>query len=158
MDDFFNASNPFLEYERIIYRLNVGDLIEIDRGSYKHWVICEKIDENGIIWCFHVTRVPIKKRNEKTGFDSMALIRCETLRDILSDNQELRLSKCRVNNQEKIAQKIMRREGIKQPDIKKLFEELHKRRDTIIEYDPKVSIFLYKDYFLQIISFKLFYD
>lgn len=74
MNNFFNSPNPFLEYKRIIYHLNVGDLIEIDRGSYRHWAICEKIDQNGIVWCFHVTRVPIKKIGQKSGFNSIACI------------------------------------------------------------------------------------
>jgi len=140
MDRFLNFSNPFLEYERIIYHLNAGDLIEIDRGNYTHWAIFEKIDENSIVWCFHATRVPRKKITQIPDFNTMACIRYETLHDILGDNQEIVLSKCRINNQEKAAQKLIEKEGIKRPDLKVVFEELHNIKDNIIEYDPKVSM------------------
>ncbi len=136
---FFKFSNPFLVYDgHFRHRLKSGDLIEIDRGKYKHWAICESIDKNGNIWCFHVTHVPLKMINEKVSNKMRACIIYETLPDILRAKQRLFLSKCRVNNQENFAKKLIKRKGIEEPDLKIIFNELHIKKNGIFDYDPKV--------------------
>jgi len=143
----FGSVGSYLEYDRIIYHLNSGDLIEIHRSSYKHWAICESIDENGTVWCFHVSGAPddsfCETNTKEVAFNGKACIKYEPLFDILKDNKSSRPSLCRVNNQQNMAQKMMKttRNGL--PDIKQVFKMLHNMKNTIVKYDLKVLVINY---------------
>ncbi|CAG2105492.1 unnamed protein product, partial [Medioppia subpectinata] len=90
-DSLSNVNSPWLTYEKIITTLNPGDLIEITRGTYSHWVMYHKQDMDDNYWCYHVTQ-----------FNDVAKIMYETLFNILGRSKE---AMCRVNNQDVNAQK-----------------------------------------------------
>ena len=53
----FGSVGSFMDYDRVVFHLSPGDLVEVHRGRYRHWVICESIDGTGTVWCFHMTAV-----------------------------------------------------------------------------------------------------
>jgi hypothetical protein len=137
MSGLFSDKNPFLEYDRFLNHLHRGDLIEIDRGKYRHWALCERI-QNDSVWCFHVTHVPNFKIKRENRPKYEACIRYQPLRDILLNSRRV-LSKCRVNNKVAKAEELMKKEGINTPpNINVIIDQLHGVIDHIVEYDPKV--------------------
>jgi hypothetical protein len=136
----FGSVGSYLEYERIIYHINSGDLIEIHRNSYKHWAICERIDENGIIWCFHVTGTQLIDNcndTKEVAFNGKASIKYEPLLDILKDNNCSTPSLCRINNQKIMAQNMLKTTRNQMPDTKEVFKMLHRLKDSFVKYDLK---------------------
>ena len=115
-----------------------GDLIEVHRGVYKHWAICESVEYCGdwqTIWCFHVG--VIYEEDTPHG-----VISYEPLTDILADSGHINPSKCRINNQETNAEYwIAKEDGLyKEPNLDRVFEELHEKKDKIrVKYDLKTK-------------------
>jgi hypothetical protein len=139
MRNWFRDSNPFLEYDTIIHQLHEGDLIEIDRGKYRHWALCES-KQNKNVLCFHVSKTPDFETKRENIPKIEACIRYESLINVLL-NEGKEMSKCRVNNQSSKAEELMKKEEIKSPpDINGIINELHEIAETIhtVEYDPKV--------------------
>ena len=133
--DAFGSDNPFLEYNRIIFELKRGDLIEIQRLVYRHWVICEKIDTYGTVWCFHVTASDPNQPINEIGFNGTAVLRYEPLEHILKDAADGTSSLCRINNQEEMALKMMASVGKEMPDLDQVFDYLHQNKDHTFDYD-----------------------
>jgi hypothetical protein len=143
--------NPFLQYHEFIYGLQRGDLIEIDRGKYKHWAFCES-KKNDSVWCFHVSKVANLEIKETKRFTYLACIRYELLSDILLNDGNI-LSKCRVNNQKSRVNDLMRKEKIIliPSRINEVIEELHEyvKKEPIVEYHPKVLLIYFRNYYLK---------
>ena len=145
----FGSTSSFLEYDRVIFHLKQGDLIEVYRKRYRHWVICESIDSNGTVWCFHVTAVwsdqtdddhniqPILRK--EIPFNGKALLKYEPLEDILKDTEDGIPSLCRVNNQQNMARKLLTAIGNQLPQLSEVFAVLHRLKNTILKYDLKAS-------------------
>ena len=146
--DSFGSTTSFLEYDRIKYHLSRGDLIEIHRNGYKHWVICEGIDSSGSIWCFHVTHTtPIDTHQpideviptKEVAFNGKALLKYEPLEDILKDTNDGKPSLCRKNNQQNMARNMLATVGNQLPDLNEVFAVLHRLKDRYLPYDLKAS-------------------
>jgi len=130
-----SSSDPFMEHDSIIKHLHVGDLIEINRGNYRHWVLCGEIEDKNI-WCFHVSKVP-KNANKRENVSKFEVcLKYELLKNILSYPN----SKCRINNQIKKAEQIMKKENIEMPNINDVLTDLRSKEGDVFEYNPQVSI------------------
>nr|CAD7652092.1 unnamed protein product [Oppiella nova]CAG2169279.1 unnamed protein product [Oppiella nova] len=114
----------FLTYDEIKEVVASGDLIEIQRKGYKHWVICES-NNQGTVWCYHVSSINSRAKNK-------VYVRYEPLIDILvkEDGTE-GWDVCRVNNQEREADKT----GLIARPLDQVFEELRTLVDQKVEYD-----------------------
>ena len=107
-DQLFGTVGSFLEYDELTKLVKKGDLIEVHRGTYRHWVICESIDSNGTVWCFHVTPVEKAKSmvnifgeseyyiGSKIVTEDKAVLKYESIDDILRDTPDQSPSKCHV--------------------------------------------------------------
>ena len=146
----FGSAGSFLEYDRVIYHVKQGDLIEIHRNKYKHWVMCESIDTTGNVWCFHITAVGHQSAEDEdtdqqialrkeVSFNGKALLKYEPLEDILKDTDDRQPSLCRVNNQHNMARKMLATLRNQMPDLKNVFKVLHRLKDTVFKYDLKAS-------------------
>ncbi|CAG2167104.1 unnamed protein product [Oppiella nova] len=122
----------FITYDEIRQVIKRGDLIEIWRSlieslrpGYKHWVICESIDDQGVIWCYHVTSL--------TKTDLLKVyVKYEPLIDILAKKDRTKgWDVCRINNQEQEAHKT----GLIARPLDQVFEELRTLVDQKVEYD-----------------------
>lgn len=148
-DSLSGSVGSFLEYDRVLFHLNPGDLIEVHRGRYRHWVLCEDIDESGTVWCFHVTAVgqydpeldaPFDESvriTKEVSFNGKAWLKYQPLDDILRDTPDQTLSKCRVNNQTGMALKMLNAVRNQAPDITQVFKRLHELKDRLFSYDLK---------------------
>ncbi|CAG2160827.1 unnamed protein product [Oppiella nova] len=105
---------PFLTYDEIKQVVASGDLIEIQRSGYKHWVICESNDndQGGTVWCFHVSS--INSRAKHKVYDG-------------TEGWDM----CRVNNQEQEADKT----GLIARPLDQVFEDLRTLVDQKVEYN-----------------------
>jgi hypothetical protein len=83
-------------------------------------VWCTAIDNDGHHWCFHVTG----ESNGSSGIGSMYL-KYEKLLDILTDPVSGKVSKCRVNNQEDIAQQMIVKYNLPPVNIESVVTNLH---------------------------------
>ena len=150
--DSFKNKTPFLDYERIVYHLSRGDLIEIKRNGYNHWVICESIDSYGTVWCFHVTLISIEPPLNHLEINSTetsttttitnsvnAILKYEPLQDILKDNSDGKPSLCRLNNQQKRAKQKLNGRDVCDRDLDELFKVLHQTKDRSTPYDLKTN-------------------
>jgi len=143
----FGSAGSFLEYDRVVFHLSQGDLIEVHRNKYKHWVICESIDSKGTVWCFHVTGVGQtyeEQNNEpflrkEIALNGKALLKYEPLEDIVKDTEDGKPSLCRVNNQQNMGRKMLTTIGNQLPNLNQVFRVLHSLKDTILKYDLKAS-------------------
>ena len=122
-------SGPFLEYNKIVSVVKLGDLIEIKRKEICHWVICRDIDSNGRIWCVHVTDSHGKK------IKGTSQVQYQLLEHILKDTDDGQPSLCRVNNQEDMALEVLAEHNMQPPDLNKVFESLDQMKGKIVEYD-----------------------
>ena len=126
-------AGSFLPYEKIITKLRPGDLIEVKRPGYAHWVMCGPIEKHDdivsgtIVWCYHIVRDKEQR--------SLARIKKETLWDILKDTVSPEPSLCRVNNQKNTAKKVLKKYNKKQPSISEVLEFLENSLDMIVKYD-----------------------
>lgn len=131
----------FLSYKELIAKdLNPGDLIEIDRGNYNHWVMfANKCQITGTHWCFHVTTTDgdFEKRRAMMSFvgsvRAAASIRKHKLKDIIEDNDTGKPSQARINN--KLAE-AMKKKCAPRP-IKKVIEHLEEQKDQTVQYNLK---------------------
>ena len=127
------------EYESIVCEMKKGDLLEIDRGVYKHWVMVESICSDATVWCFHVTTVERDQeqfQNEKS-FNGKAVLKYEPLIDILRDTVDGSQSPFKVNNQEHMARKHLAKSGKRAPDLSKVLQTLHVVKDRVVMYNIK---------------------
>jgi hypothetical protein len=138
-------AGSFKEYKDIKINIKKGDLIEIFRFEkelqiYRHWVIFEKKDERGNLWCFHVSgAVGEDNSAEEVVSNGKAQIRYEPLTIILRDNDSGEESLLRVNNQKRMAEAMLKAAKIEMPKIEDVFSMLHKLKDAIVKYDIKKS-------------------
>ena len=116
---------------------NRGDLIEVNRGTYSHWVICEDLEEefgqgDYTYNCFHVTDIIGK-------YVSIGQIRKEKLSDILANSGCKTPSKCRINNQKSNVQYWISKKGDlhKYPYLDRVFKDLNRMIGNQVIYDFK---------------------
>ncbi|XP_037044253.1 phospholipase A and acyltransferase 3-like [Bradysia coprophila] len=134
----YSGSKPsFLTYDDLIVNnLKPGDLIEIDRGNYNHWVMFVNKSENGSHWCFHVTTTSgdFEKKGavmSSVGSVSKAIasIRKHKLKDIIEDTDS-KPSKARINNKIEEANK---KKCASRP-IQQVIDQLEKLKDQTVPY------------------------
>ncbi len=113
--------NNFVEYKELIPHLIPGDLIEIKRKNYYHWVLFHK-KSKGHYWCHHV--IAGQSIKAKT-----ARLRYDPLFDILYYNKDRVTSMARINNKEEEAQ----RRGCRPNDLEKVFDLLKPYRNVVTE-------------------------
>lgn len=130
-----SASNAFMEYDKIIAFLSEGDLIEIHRCSYRHWVIFDKMDGDGNVWCFHVKSVRIDDNIINSSVNSKACIQYNTLLNILYDDRNQVPSKCRINNQQQIANRLIKKTNSSKPKINQVLSMLHYYKNVFVDYN-----------------------
>lgn len=129
----------FLSYKELVAKdLNPGDLIEIDRGSYNHWVMfINKCQTTGTHWCFHVTTTNgdfEKRRAVMSSIGSVsaaASIKKHKLKDIIEDNDSGKPSHARVNNKLEEANK----KKCTPRRIEEVIEHLEERKDQTVRYN-----------------------
>ena len=142
---FIRFNGLFISYEQIYSRIEQGDLIEIKRNLYNHWVLVHKKEESNV-WCYHITGA------EEKLLKGWALLKYEPLFQILKDNDSCVPSLCRINNQNIMSAMIVK--TTKRPDIRQVFEYLHRNRDSLMKYNLKVSYYLF---YLKCLTNKLQY-
>ncbi|KAG4074079.1 hypothetical protein HA402_014284 [Bradysia odoriphaga] len=134
----------FLSYDELIAKdLRPGDLIEIDRGSYNHWVMFVNKCEKGTHWCFHVTATGSDFDKKDAVMSSMssvgsvsraiACIKKHKLKDIIEDNNPARPSQARINNK---IEEANRKKCAPRP-IHEVIEDLEERKDQTVRYNLK---------------------
>ncbi|XP_054159050.1 phospholipase A and acyltransferase 1-like [Oppia nitens] len=141
----FASGGSFIDYERIIYHLTPGDLIEIQRNKYKHWVLFESVDSMGNVWCYHVSAVGQHMMDDEVAdglrkevsFNGNALLKYEPLIDILKDNECLQPSLCRINNQSLMAKEMLKTTNNQMPVLDQVLSHLNRLKDSILKYDLK---------------------
>ncbi|CAG2107866.1 unnamed protein product [Medioppia subpectinata] len=128
----------FKDYNEIFVdpQLKRGAMVEIERGWFKHWALCESTT-GAIVWCYHVTshkKNSIGSNGRNNG--SKGWICYETLRDIIqkegADGTDVKpgYDLCRVNNQESRAQRL----GLNELNLNIVFAELNRLKDTMVDY------------------------
>lgn len=134
----FSRSNQssFLNYDELVKRdLKPGDLIEIDRGPYNHWVMFSNKCDNGTHWCFHVTTIDgdFDKKGAMMASvrNVLAGIKKHRLKDILDDNDSKIPSHARINNKIEEA----KRKKCAPLSIEKVIEKLEKLKDKPVGYN-----------------------
>ncbi|CAG2162122.1 unnamed protein product [Oppiella nova] len=150
----FGRTGSFLEYDRVKHLLSRGDLIEVLRGRYRHWVFFESVDYYGNVMCFHITAVHDGDADDKgtdltrTGvrkemsFNGKALLKYEPLEDILKDADSPQPSLCRINNQEIMASQMLKITGnqcqtwIKFTELRALHHVLEVWHRVVITGEP----------------------
>lgn len=85
--------SPFVSVAEVQKSAKPGDLIEFDRGHYKHWAMYYGTDKGSNI--AYVINVPAESKDAKE-----VTITKEKLKDVAG------ASKVRVNNQKKVADKL----------------------------------------------------
>ncbi|CAG2178325.1 unnamed protein product, partial [Oppiella nova] len=107
---------------------------------YRHFVWCTAIDNDGYHWCFHVT-------GESSGFSGIGSVylKYEKLVVILTDPESGKVSKCRVNNQEGVAQQMIVKYNLQAVDVGSVVKELHitMRNDPFVGYSLLVCTTLF---------------
>ena len=121
-------------YGRVAKKVERGDLIEVKRGNYSHWLICESVESDGTVWCFHVS--------SEYGSSSFSgrptedvIIKYQKLEDVLKDTDDGKPSPFRVDNQKSMAE--MHLKGRECPDLDAVFSQLHEKKGSKVEYDWK---------------------
>jgi hypothetical protein len=138
-------AGSFKEYKNIKVNIKKGDLIDIYRCEnngipYRHWVIFEKEDSSGNLWCFHVSGVEDEDNSvEEVVSNGKAQIKYEPLAIILRNNDSGEESRLRVNNQNSMAKKMLKTVEIERPKIEDVFSMLHTLNGAIVKYDIKKS-------------------
>jgi hypothetical protein len=125
----------FIEYKNIIHELKSGDLIEIEKPNEMNiWVIFEGLDENKNAMCYYI------KPNKDVQMARSANIVYESLSDIMELNRDKygfskKLTHCRIDNQELLANKLIKI-GIKnKPDINQMFLNCKAFLNRLVEYN-----------------------
>jgi hypothetical protein len=130
-------AGTFLDYQQLSkINIEVGDLIEVLRKPYRHWVIVESV-VCGIPMCFHIGSIP-GMTDEEALKQNRACIRYEPLFDILLNNTEKTPSTFRINNQESNVDKYKNKLGERWPTNHNVNEELvilHENKGTVVYYD-----------------------
>ncbi|CAG2176045.1 unnamed protein product, partial [Oppiella nova] len=123
---------PFGTYDDITNVVKRGDLIEIKRTLIRHWVICKFIDDQGVVWCCHVSK--LERMGKKKVF-----FRCQPLSDILKgdrgssapEGNRQSMDLCRVNNKEIQA----RQRGLTARPLDEVFADLEALEGQTMEYE-----------------------
>ncbi|XP_054166217.1 uncharacterized protein LOC128963728 [Oppia nitens] len=140
---------PFVDIDHIVGQLSRGDMIEVQRNHYSHWILCETVQP--MVWCFHMTYCSDSEQPEglfSTGmftsdslsFSAKALLTYEPLANILRDNGgNDEPSLCRINNQksviDRIAQEKTDRSNMLDINMDQVFNTLHSMRNLQFKYD-----------------------
>lgn len=116
----------FLSYSELIATdLKPGDLIEINRGLFSHWVMfVSKCKNSGMHWCFHAVA---NDDNAWSGsmMSSEAVIRKDRLEDIMEEHDS-----ARINNK---IEEAKRNECVHRP-IDVVVNNLEKQKDKTVRY------------------------
>jgi hypothetical protein len=139
-------AGSYKEYKDIKVNIKKGDLIDIYRCEnngipYRHWVIFEKKDILGNLWCYHVSGFESEDNsaNEEVVSNGKAQIKYEPLALILRDNASKEESLLRVNNQTAEADRMLEAAKIEMPKIEDVFSMLRTVNGAIVKYDYKKS-------------------
>ncbi|KAG4077650.1 hypothetical protein HA402_012961 [Bradysia odoriphaga] len=115
----------FSSYEELIANdLEPGDLIEINRGLYSHWVMFVNKCKSGMHWCFHAVATD---DNAWSGsmMSSEAIIRKDRLEDIMEGNDS-----ARINNK---IDEAKRKECVHRP-VNVVITNLERQKDKTVRY------------------------
>jgi hypothetical protein len=118
IDENISALNdPFVEPEELLSSLKPGDLIEFDRGTYRHWAIYSDKNE-------YVFNVCAEDKNTRE-----AKITLEKLVDVADLDPSQR--QVRINNKEKSAG----RKGLKARPVEDSLTEAKSLVNTFVPYN-----------------------